>query len=45
MVSSGTRLQYPPVYGDLSSIAAVLSVINDLNYASRWLINKRLEGY
>ena len=38
IVISGTRAQWPPVYGDFASIADAISLMNDSNKASRSLI-------
>ena len=42
IVSVGTRWQWPPVYGDFSSIALLISVMKDSNSASSWLTSWRL---
>ena len=39
IVSSGTRWQWPPVYGDFSSIAVLMSATRLSNSASSWPIS------
>jgi len=41
-VSAGTRWQWPPVYGDFSSIAVLMSAMKDSNSTSSWLMRCRL---
>ena len=38
IVISGTREQWPPVYGDFASIAEAISLMKDSNNTSRSLI-------